>query len=208
MKTQQAFPLSWPASWKRTDFRRVAPFHKIGPSRNRRQVSMNEATIEIYRELKLIGVGDYNVVISTNVELRNDGLPYSNRARPSDPGAAVYFKLKGKDCVLACDKWDRVEDNLTAIAKHVEALRGQERWGVGSVEQAFAGYTALPAPGDSGTDWRDVLGVDDSGPRAFEFARDRYRDLAKAAHPDNGGSHARMVVLNNAWDAARRHFGQ
>ena len=47
--------------------------------------------------------------------------------------------------VLACDRWDRPEHNLRAIAKHVEAIRGQERWGVGSVAQAFRGYQALPS---------------------------------------------------------------
>lgn len=66
-----------------------------------------------------------------------------------DRGAAVYFEMKGKPVSLACDKWNRVEDNIWAIAKHIEALRGQQRWGVGSIEQAFRGYTALPAIGES-----------------------------------------------------------
>lgn len=166
---------------------------------------MSDVVSELYRELKLIGVGDFNVVVSTNVELRLDGTPYSNRSAPSDPGAAVYFKLKGKPCVLACDKWNRVEDNLSAIARHIEALRGQERWGVGSVEQAFAGYTALPPAGSSaGASWWNVIGCAHDAP--FEVVKDAYRTKAREAHPDNGGSHDAMVVLNAAWDQARQAF--
>ena len=73
-------------------------------------------------------------MISTNLKLRLDGLPRSDQATPADPGVAVYFELDGKTIVLACDKWNRVADNIYAIAKHVDALRGQDRWGVGTVE--------------------------------------------------------------------------
>jgi len=48
---------------------------------------------------------------------------------------------------LACDRWDKVQDNIYAIAMTIEPLRGIERWGSGSmVEQAFTGFFALPAP--------------------------------------------------------------
>lgn len=221
MSNQQAFPLSWPNGWPRTAAhkRAPAPFFTISrnyhasstpgqsgyttSSRNKR--SMNTATEEIFRNLKLIGVGDFNVIVSTNVELRNDGLPYSNRKAPEDPGAAIFFKLKGKPCSLACDKWSRVEDNLYAISKHIEALRGQERWGVGSVEQAFAGYMALPPAGTSvGASWWNVLGCAHDSP--FEAVKESYRAKAKIAHPDNGGSNDAMVTLNAAWDQARASF--
>lgn len=169
---------------------------------------METACHEVYRQLKLIGVGDYNVVISTNVELRRDGLPYSNAKRPNDPGAAVYFKVKGKPTVLACDKWPSVEENLWSIAMHVDALRSQERWGVGSVEQAFAGYTALPAPGGSGAaTWYQILGVAHDAP--FEVAKEAYLRETKLCHPDSpGGSHESQVRLNAAWDQARKAYQQ
>lgn len=167
---------------------------------------MENSRQDLFFELRNFGVP--NVLISSNVALRQDGEPRSDCRTPGDPGVAVYFKLKGRDCVLACDKWDRPEDNLGAIARHISAMRAQERYGVGSVEQAFAGYTALPAPGDSGTDWRTVFGIPEGSEVTFDEAQQRFRKLALVAHPDNGGSHARMVVLNNAWDAARRHFGQ
>lgn len=164
---------------------------------------MEDATSALRAELRRIHAE--RVVISTNVALRLDGLPRGDRARPADVGAAVYFTLKGKPCVLAADKWNRVEDNLSAIARHIEALRGQERWGVGSVEQAFAGYTALPPSGSSpGTSWWNVLGCAHNAP--LDVVKEAYRDAARKAHPDGGGSHDAMVAINAAWDQARKAF--
>jgi len=215
MNQQTSFPLSWPQAWPRTvaHRRKGAPFFRRaraatpGAWRLKTKLSMADVVADLYRELRLIDVGDYNVVISSNVELRADGQPYSGRKPPEDCGAAVYFKLKGKPCVLACDKWNRVEDNLSAIARHIEALRGQERWGVGSVEQAFAGYTALPAPGDSthGGAWWNILGCAHDAP--FEVAKAAYLAKARELHPDNGGDHNKMAALNAAWDMCRQNFG-
>ena len=90
------------------------------------------------------------VTLSTNIPIRRDGQPFTRFQRPDDPGAAIRFVLDGTaERCLACDKWLRVEDNVAAIAAHVKALRQIERWGVGSREQAFAGYAALPAPGET-----------------------------------------------------------
>lgn len=199
MNTQNAYPLSWPPAWKRT------PLFRVSSSRFAEH-SMDRVTRELMNELRSLGAS--RCVISTNVELRQDGLPFSNRRAPTDKGAAVYFHLKNHPRVLACDRWNRVEDNLYAIAKHVEALRGQERWGVGSVDQAFAGYTALPSPGKSTTaTWYNVLGV--SGDCTYEQALDAYRSEAMKSHPDKpGGSHDQMTRLNASWDQARTHFGK
>jgi hypothetical protein len=47
---------------------------------------------------------------------------------------------------FACDRWDSVADNVQAIRKTIEALRGIERWGTGDmVQRAFAGFVALPS---------------------------------------------------------------
>jgi hypothetical protein len=70
--------------------------------------------------------------------VRGAGRPYVGQ-RISDSGAAVYFTRKGRDQCIACDKWDSVRDNLHAIGKTIEALRGIDRWGTGEmVDAAFA----------------------------------------------------------------------
>lgn len=188
--SDRRFPLSWPAAKLRTaaHHRKSAAFRDNG-----REVGVPTAINRLQIELEAIRAG--SPILSTNLELRLDGRPRADRSAPSDPGAAIYFTLKGREIALACDRWDRVADNIVAIAKHIEALRGQDRWGVGTIEQAFAGYEALPAP----EQWWQVLGVGVQATAAEINAR--YRELARAAHPDTGGSEAAMARLNAARDA-------
>lgn len=140
-------------------------------------------------------------VVSTNLETRLDGLPRSGQRKPDDPGAALYFQLRGKPIVLACDHYDTVEANLAAIAAHIDAMRAMERHGVGSLEQMFAGFTALP-PAVSPDDWREPLG----NPRTLQEAEANYRERMKYAHPDVNPSDASGIVavkLNAAIAKAR-----
>lgn len=194
---QEAYPLSWPAHWARTE----------RPSRSAFGLhSMSRVTKLLRLELGRLKVAEDSVVISTNVELRLDGLPYANRRRPDDTGAAVYFSLGAESRVLACDKWNRVECNLYAIAKHIEALRAQSRWGVGSVEQAFTGYAALPQKA-GGLAWHQVLGLWEE-PATFAEARQAYRAACLEDHPDVGGSNEAFQILQSALRQAAEHFGE
>lgn len=148
----EAFPLSWPIGWPRTR----------SPGRSRfYTTTLYKARGEIENELRMLGATA--LVLSTNIPLRLDGLPYSNSREPSDHGVAIYFRIKGEPRVLACDKWDLTAHNMVALARHVEAMRGQLRWGVGTLEQAFGGYRALPAMPE-GKPWWEILGVQYTAP--------------------------------------------
>ena len=68
--------------------------------------------------------------------------------------------------------------------------------GLHIVRQTFKGFTALPAP----EHWTEVLGLNQGAGKAEINAA--YRDKARAAHPDHGGSDAAMSRLNAARDAA------
>lgn len=125
MAEYTAYPLSWPIGWPRN---KSTVRSRFGTWRNKPSVARSRDVV--IAELKRAGVADWKVVISTNLPLRRDGLPYSNQKEPDDTGAAVYWKdRKGKQLVLACDKYDTVGDNLYAIGKTIEATRGIERWG-------------------------------------------------------------------------------
>lgn len=195
MAEYNAHPLSWPLGWKRSKSRQRSRF---GSYHNKPSVAKGRD--EIILELRRMGVPDWKIVISTNVPLRRDGLPYSNQKEPDDTGAAVYFKLKEKDCVLACDKWSTVGDNLWAIAKHVEALRGQDRWGVGTIEQAFAGYARLPEKTEDS--WHEVLGVSPNA--TMDEVKTAYRSKANVAHPDKGGTNEDFSKIQRAYENARQ----
>lgn len=211
-----SYPLSWPNGWRRTApaSRQRARFAKgtttvqhwtdgTGAARQNvhrgsKELSVADATRRLIVELGRLGVRDYDFILSTNVQLRLDGLPYSNQKDPADPGAAVYFKLKGQPRALACDRWLRVADNIAAIAAHVEAIRAVDRYGVGTLDQAFAGYAALPPAAE---DWRSVFGL--NGGATIERVEQVYREMALTAHPDRGGDPAVMSRLNVTRDAAR-----
>ncbi len=112
-----AYPLSWPAGWPRTEYPKRAAFKTTG----------GRSMQNLLNQLQLMKAS--NLVISSNVMLRLDGLPYANQRRPDDPGVAVYFTLKGEQQCIPCDRWDLVDHNIHAIGLTVEALRGLERWG-------------------------------------------------------------------------------
>lgn len=187
------YPLAWPTGWARTPRhkRQRAAFRSGG-----RRLSVFDAIKRLSAEVDRLGAT--NEILSTNVETRLDGLPRSNQPEPMDGGAALYFRLKGAPRCLACDKWNRVADNIAAIAQHIDALRRIDRYGVGTLEQAFAGYAALPPKADP---W-DVLGVPRTATR--NQILDAHRSLATQHHPDKGGTDEQMARINAARDEALR----
>jgi hypothetical protein len=88
---RKSYPLCWPEGWRRSKTRDKAAFGKKDSGqqfRTLRPLSVANSVQRLLGELKNMGVPDWNVIISTNVELRLDGMPRSDR-EPSDPGAAV-----------------------------------------------------------------------------------------------------------------------
>ncbi|MEM8615295.1 MAG: J domain-containing protein [Pseudomonadota bacterium] len=149
----------------------------------------------MFEEIRRLG-GRY-AVLSSNVALRQDGLPYASRRMPDDPGVAVYFQYGGTQMCFACDKWDRVGDNIWGIAKTIDAMRGIERWGTGEMmNRAFSAFEALPAPESS--DWREILGL--KGEVTSDQIKHRWRELSRRYHPDRGGSAEQMARINRARD--------
>lgn len=184
----EAYPLEWPAGVPRCKRRTAARFkqHSFGRTRD-----------HLLDELRMLGAR--SVVLSTNIELRNDGLPYANRRNPKDPGVAVYFVRKDEQLSMACDRWRAIVDNVHALALTVAAIRGLDRWGSSDlVNRAFAGFKALPPPAD---DWRKVLGIEEQL-ATLKIVRSRFLELAMDAHPDRGGDPAYMERLNVAMAAA------
>jgi len=157
--------------------------------------------------------------------VRHDGLPYAN-GRASDPGIAAWFVLaddrgNAQERVFACDRWLTHAENMQAIAKSVEALRGLDRWGMADVvERVIGGFAALP-PGDGGEHvpapprkrvWREVLDVAHL-PRSLRpgdlltITRQRHRELIKVHHPDAGGDTAIAAEINAALAEAETELG-
>jgi hypothetical protein len=144
-----------------------------------------------------------DVIISSNVPLRQDGLPYSGFAQRNipDKGIAAYFMLNGERKVLACDAWDTWETNLRAIGLSIAAMRALERHQCTQVvERAFTGFKAIPER-TGGKPWTEVLGI---GKDSSELAiKTSYLILAKVRHPDvAGGSQEAFTELAEAYNQA------
>lgn len=190
------YPLHWPAGKPRT------PAHKIEPSRfepGNRPTEVANVQSELQR------LGAKNVIVSTNLRLRGDGLPYARDRAPTDCGVAVYFDYSGGQKCFACDRWRTIEENLRAIFKSIEAIRGLERWGSKEfVDAAFTGFTALPAPGQqSGRPWRAVFNMPDNWQPSAEALTARFRELAKVRQHDQ----VEMLELNVARSTAQKELG-
>ena len=195
----EAYPLYWPEGRPRT--------RDGSRERARFDTSFARARDEVVRQIELMA-GRYawmrketNLIVSTNLQLRRDGLPLAGQRQPNDPGVAVYFNYKKTPVCFACDRWSRIEDNMQAIAKTIDALRGIARWGTGDMmEAAFKGFTALPAPGANPLHWRSVLGLGATATRADVEAA--FRRRRSETHPDRGGSTDEFNAVQRAYDAA------
>ncbi|MAM87523.1 MAG: J domain-containing protein [unclassified Hahellaceae] len=188
--TAEAYPLHWPDGWPRCSSPDYARF-KITPGR---------ARDELFQELERLGAE--HIVLSTNIELRLDGLPYANRRPPQDEGVAVYFQYQGQAMVFACDRWKGVHNNIQAVRKTIEALRGIERWGASDMlQRAFAGFEALPD--FSERSWWLVLGV--SRTDSPEAVRTAYQTLRSRHHPDRGGDPEDFRQIQRAWQTYQEH---
>jgi len=188
----EAFPLKWPLGRERHSkySRKPAPF-KTTPGR---------ARDELLHELKLLGARD--VVISSNVATYRRGgqdIMYADQsASKEDPGVAVYYTWKGEQYALACDRYTTVTDNLQALNKTVNAIRGIERWGTGEMmKAAFSGFKALPEQSTSEVVWYEVLEVSPKANKAQ--VKEAYRKKAMECHPDRGGSTEKFNRVQTAY---------
>ena len=100
----QAYPLQWPRCRERRPSRdrkigrfTVGKTIAIGGSeqtyRRQQEITVSQAVERLLAELNRIGA--IGAIISTNLEVRNDGFPRSGQRQPDDPAICVYFTLAG-----------------------------------------------------------------------------------------------------------------
>jgi hypothetical protein len=184
-------PLKWPTTTPRARSRRDANF-STRDSGARRSLNIQQALNRLYEELRRIGVKDIDadLVIWTNLKVSAVSGTILDQGQPTDPGVVVHWEAKGKQRTMAIDIYNRVADNIAAVAEVLKYLRGVERHG-GSViqEQAFAGFDALPPPDSC---WK-ILGLDENKIKSATVADGRqlvleaFRTLAMDGHQDKGG---------------------
>lgn len=207
MPQRNAYPLDWPIEQPRTSHysRKASAFREKSFA-----VTRDQLLDEIGR---IDNVDRRSIVLTSNVPLRMDGLPYANTRKPDDPGVAVYFtrtiysaktgRWDPHYYAIACDCYRRIEENMRALIHTVSAMRTIQRHGSGRMlEQAMSGFAALP-PGKS---WREILGFGQGDRVTLDDAKTRYRQLVFDRHPDRGGSAQQMREIRDAMDEAERYF--
>lgn len=187
-------PLEWPARQARTE----RPIRSRFGRGYYDKPTIAAATSFLKGEIERLGAS--NAVVSTDLRLRQDGLPYSNQREPEDQGVAVYFDVEGQRSVIAIDRYDRIACNIYAVARTIEALRQIDRDGGPSIlAAATSGFRALPESG-SGEPWWEVLGVRQGD--SAELVKRAHRHRCRMCHPDAGGDPERWAALQEAWRQA------
>lgn len=218
MKEVHAYPLAWPTGWKRTPaenrkggkFVRTEKVYSDTSSRTKTyQMTVEVARKRLIAELDRMGIPDYQVILSTDIPLRKDGFQRSDY-EPANPGAAVYWRDRDEQRVMAIDLYDRVADNIAALAATIEAMRAIERHGGAVIlDRAFSGFAALPAPVTGQKPWREVFGFAQEETVSAIRLEGAYRRARGEAHPDRPktGSHEKFLAVQAAYEQAARELG-
>jgi hypothetical protein len=115
---------------------------------------------------------------------------------PKHPGVVLYFETKDGALTFPAATYERMQDNLHAIALTLECLRAVDRYGVTLAHEQYRGFLALPAPADTGLTVDQAALVisslaavpkDDVLESASAY-KAAYRQTAAKLHPDRGGS--------------------
>jgi hypothetical protein len=122
---------------------------------------LEKAEKGIAHQLKLLKAT--NSVITSNLISRADGAPAA-RQLADDTGIAVYFDYNGERHCRAIDRYKYFWENMRAIEKNIEAIRGLERWGGAEiVKTSLGGFKELPAQAIvtpyTAKPWHEVLEV-------------------------------------------------
>lgn len=198
----EAFPLQWPLGYNRT------PHQKI--KRSQFKATLGQARDGVLNEIQRLG--GRNAIISSNIPIKKDGNLYaSQKPIDGDHGVAVYFTWNNEQMVLACDAYISITENLRAIEKSIEAMRGLERWGASDIlKRSFSGFKALPEQGtvNENNSWWSVLGVTPFS--SYDEVKKAYRQKVAMYHPDNVTTGDRMIFdsVFNAMKEAERHLQQ
>lgn len=218
MTPVNAYPLAWPTGWKRTPpenrkggkfFRSERVYTDTGSRTNTYSMTVEVARKRLLAELDRMGIPNYQVILSSDIPLRKDGFQRSDY-EPANPGAAVYWRDRKEQRVMAIDLYDRVADNIAALAATIEAMRAIERHGGAVIlDRAFSGFAALPAPVAAQKPWRQVFGFAAAEDVSELRLQGAYRTARGEAHPDRPetGSHEKFLAVQAAYEQAARELG-
>jgi hypothetical protein len=146
------------------------------------QIPIQQTIRELKETFRMWGVEDWDVHYTAK-----------------EPKVTLWYMKNGRRVNLTMDSQPRNADNLRVLYLAVEAMRLNEKRGIGEViAEAYKQLTGTVLDEDP----YEVLGVSlETDPDIIEAI---YKVKARKAHPDNGGSAQEMSKLNKAIEAIRR----
>ncbi|MBS1725392.1 MAG: DnaJ domain-containing protein [Armatimonadetes bacterium] len=189
---------NWPTNKPPCDARKWSQFK---PNK------LRGATARVIEEVKRFSHGyDHwrttKLTFYCKADLNQDGTFSDNSNIYADPRVVVCFDLDGVDYTIPCDAFVTSAWNLCAIAKTIEGLRANERYGVLTLKQMMEGVAELPQVSSAlRPSWWTVLDIDRNAKRADIEAQ--YRKLVGKRHPDAGGTDTEWHELQEAIRTAR-----
>jgi hypothetical protein len=190
---------SWPHA--ETTDRRRSPF----------KAGWSDTMYLLRRELWHLGSG-YVAPSVLQIALREqdfrktDGMPRASSV-PSMPGVILTIESRHGPLSYPCDRFDRWQDNLRAIALGLEALRKIDRYGITPGSEQYTGWKALPSPASTTvrftaeqaeTFLRDIAGAEGHGLDLGTLPQVLRRAKANT-HPDrNDGDASRWHLVEQA----------
>lgn len=211
-------PLQWPTAKARTPETKRKPgrFSSESEKRHcsRRPVTLYEACQRLSSEVQSwtkVGhqwrIDPEKVFITSAIsDIKNDGMPYSNRRMPDDPAIAIYFHLDAELMALAINSFASIEQNIAAAAATLEAYRKLDRYGVSLAQGDLIIRLRLPEKATASNTWWSVLGVPINA--GSEQIKSAYRKLVKTHHPDTGGDRAAWDRVQSAYKQAMQTVSQ
>ena len=151
-----------------------------------------ESLKDLSEELRKWSIEDY--VLPTKKKCQEQGY------------VEMSFVLHGNWVKPRCARWKDgdwkwLERNLRAIFMAIQAARLADQRGIGEVFAQVAKHLALP-DASAKRDPYEVLGVPRNVTR--DVLRTAYRDAAKLAHPDQGGSDSEFRQVHDAYYEIKR----
>lgn len=169
---------AWPGAETRWDRRGHSPF----------RASLGDTLQKLERELRNLSAKEIVLQIAIREGgFRLDGLPRAD-AKAEGPGVILSFKSRHGFLRLHMDGFKTWQDNLRAIALHLENLRHASLYGVGQDGQQYRGWAALPESTEGGGPNATIRELSGCGPDVP--IKDAYRLAIRKHHPDSGGSRA------------------
>lgn len=182
----------------------------VEPKRSPFSTRYSKVLEVLHSELWHLGAYEYVMEIDMDERyFRLDGSPRAN-AIANSSAIAISFKAEQGPMEFLCGTYTAWQDNVWAIAKGLEALRGINRWGITQAAEQYQGFKAIGSgiamPAAPQMTWEEARafmcehgGVDLGRARIFpEQVTLAFRQASKRLHPDNGGDPAMFDKLVKA----------